>query len=53
MTVADCPGVGAIVAGTLMTVTLPADHPVMDGALAAQLPAAIVERIEHPLRALI
>lgn len=35
--------------GTLMTVTLSADHRVIDGALAAQWLAAFVERIEHPL----
>lgn len=35
-----------------MTVTLSADHRVMDGALAARLLAAIVERIESPVLAL-
>lgn len=38
---------GALVVGSVMTVTLSADHRVMDGALAAQLLAAIVERIEN------
>lgn len=42
-----------IVVGTVMTVTLSADHRVLDGALAAQLLAAIVERIENPLRMLV
>ena len=44
---------GALAVGTVMTVTLSADHRVMDGALAAQLLAAIVERIENPVLALI
>ena len=39
--------------GTVMTVTLSADHRVLDGAVGAQLLAAIVERIENPLRALV
>lgn len=39
--------------GTVMTVTLSADHRVIDGAVGAQLLAAIVERIENPLRMLV
>ena len=39
--------------GTVMTVTLSADHRVIDGAVGAQLLSAIVERIENPLRMLI
>ena len=39
--------------GTVMTVTLSADHRVLDGALAARWLAAIVERIENPLRMLV
>ncbi len=39
--------------GTVMTVTLSADHRVLDGAVGALLLAAIVERIENPLRALV
>ena len=39
--------------GTVMTVTLSADHRVLDGAVGAQLLAAIVERIENPLRMLV
>ncbi|WP_404429440.1 2-oxo acid dehydrogenase subunit E2 [Microbacterium lacus] len=42
-----------IVVGTLMTVTLSADHRVLDGAVAAELLAAIVERIEKPLQMLV
>jgi pyruvate dehydrogenase E2 component (dihydrolipoamide acetyltransferase) len=37
-----------IVVGTVMTVTLSADHRVMDGALAARWLAAFVARIESP-----
>jgi pyruvate dehydrogenase E2 component (dihydrolipoamide acetyltransferase) len=37
-----------IVVGTVMTVTLSADHRVMDGALAARWLAAFVTRIESP-----
>ncbi len=43
---------GALAVGTVMTVTLSADHRVMDGALAARLLAAIVERVESPVLAL-
>ena len=42
-----------LVVGTVMTVTLSADHRVIDGAVGAQLLAAIVERIENPLRMLV
>lgn len=44
---------GEIVVGTVMTVTLSADHRVLDGALAAQWLAAFVKRIEKPLSILI
>ena len=40
---------GALAVGTIMTVTLSADHRVLDGALAAQWLAAFVKRIESPL----
>ncbi|WP_448809769.1 dihydrolipoamide acetyltransferase family protein [Agromyces bauzanensis] len=40
---------GALEVGTVMTVTLSADHRVLDGALAARWLAAFVARIEHPL----
>ena len=43
---------GALAVGAVMTVTLSADHRVMDGALAARLLAAIVERVESPVPAL-
>ena len=39
---------GALAVGTLMTVTLSADHRVLDGALAARWLAAFVARIENP-----
>ncbi|WP_314503955.1 dihydrolipoamide acetyltransferase family protein [uncultured Microbacterium sp.] len=42
-----------LVVGTVMTITLSADHRVLDGAVGAQLLAAIVERIENPLRMLV
>ncbi|MES2095065.1 MAG: dihydrolipoamide acetyltransferase family protein [Actinomycetota bacterium] len=44
---------GQIVAGTLMTVTLSADHRVIDGAVAAEWLAAFVRRIENPLSMLV
>lgn len=44
---------GAIEVGTVMTVTLSADHRVLDGALAAQWLAAFVRHIEHPLGMLV
>ncbi len=44
---------GAIEVGTVMTVTLSADHRVLDGVLAAQWLAAFVRRIENPLTILV
>ncbi|MCY7288371.1 MAG: 2-oxo acid dehydrogenase subunit E2 [Cryobacterium sp.] len=44
---------GAIQVGTVMTVTLSADHRVLDGVLAAQWLAAFVRRIENPITTLI
>jgi pyruvate dehydrogenase E2 component (dihydrolipoamide acetyltransferase) len=44
---------GQLVVGTVMTVTLSADHRVVDGAVAAQWMAAFVTRIENPLTILI
>lgn len=44
---------GALDSATLMTVTLSADHRVLDGALAARWLAAFVERIENPLSLLL
>jgi pyruvate dehydrogenase E2 component (dihydrolipoamide acetyltransferase) len=44
---------GAIEVGTIMTVTLSADHRVLDGALAAQWLAAFVNRIESPVGMLV
>jgi len=44
---------GQLAVGTVMTVTLSADHRVLDGALAAQWLAAFVRRIEHPLSMLV
>ncbi len=38
---------------TVMTVTLSADHRVIDGAIAAQWLAAFTKRIENPLSILI
>lgn len=40
---------GAIAVGTVMTVTLSADHRVLDGVLAAQWLGAFVKRIENPI----
>lgn len=40
---------GGLEVGTLMSVTLSADHRVLDGALAARWLQAFVARIEHPL----
>lgn len=40
---------GALEVGTVMTVTLSADHRVLDGALAARWLAAFVTRIENPV----
>ncbi|WP_199176690.1 dihydrolipoamide acetyltransferase family protein [Subtercola sp. Z020] len=44
---------GELAVGTVMTVTLSADHRVIDGALAGQWLAAFVKRIENPLTILI
>jgi len=44
---------GQLAVGTVMTVTLSADHRVLDGALAAQWLAAFVKHVEHPLGMLV
>lgn len=44
---------GELTVGTVMTVTLSADHRVVDGALGAQWLQAFQQRIEHPLSILI
>ena len=44
---------GALVAATVMTVTLSADHRVLDGAVGARWLAAFTELVEHPLRLLV
>lgn len=44
---------GGLAVGTVMTVTLSADHRVLDGAVAAQWLAAFQRRIENPLSILI
>lgn len=44
---------GSLSAATVMSVTLSADHRVLDGALAAQWLAAFVARIENPLQILL
>jgi len=44
---------GTLVAASVMTVTLSADHRVLDGALAAEWLAAFVRRIENPLTILL
>ncbi len=44
---------GALEVATVMTVTMSADHRVLDGALAAQWLAAFVARIENPLSLLV
>lgn len=44
---------GVIEVGTVMTVTLSADHRVLDGVLAARWLAAFVKRIENPMTILI
>ena len=44
---------GELAVGTVMTVTLSADHRVVDGALGAQWLQAFKTRIEHPLTILI
>ncbi|MEZ3160425.1 dihydrolipoamide acetyltransferase family protein [Microbacterium sp. BWT-B31] len=44
---------GALAVGTLMSVTLSADHRVIDGAVGARWLAAFVRRMEHPLSMLV
>ena len=44
---------GALAVGTVMTVTLSADHRVVDGAVAGEWIAAFVRRIESPLSLLV
>jgi pyruvate dehydrogenase E2 component (dihydrolipoamide acetyltransferase) len=44
---------GELQVGTVMTVTLSADHRVIDGAVAAAWMAAFVRRVENPLTMLI
>lgn len=44
---------GTLTVGTVMTVTLSADHRVVDGFVAAQWMAAFVRRIENPMSILI
>lgn len=44
---------GQLVVGQVMTVTLSADHRVIDGAVAAEWMAAFVRRIENPVSALL
>ncbi|KAA9133620.1 dihydrolipoamide acetyltransferase family protein [Microbacterium caowuchunii] len=44
---------GGLAVGTVMTVTLSADHRVLDGAVAAEWLAAFTRGIEHPLSLLI
>ena len=44
---------GELAVGTVMTVTLSADHRVIDGAIAAEWMAAFVRRIENPVSALL
>jgi pyruvate dehydrogenase E2 component (dihydrolipoamide acetyltransferase) len=44
---------GELTTATVMTVTLSADHRVLDGALAAQWLAAFTDRIQHPLSLLV
>jgi pyruvate dehydrogenase E2 component (dihydrolipoamide acetyltransferase) len=44
---------GALAVGTVMSVTLSADHRVIDGAVAAEWMAAFVRRIESPLSLLV
>jgi pyruvate dehydrogenase E2 component (dihydrolipoamide acetyltransferase) len=43
---------GVLAVGTIMTVTLSADHRVLDGALAARWLAAFVTRVENPVSTL-
>lgn len=44
---------GQVVVATVMTVTLSADHRVIDGAVAAEWMAAFVRRIENPITILV
>lgn len=44
---------GALAVGTVMSVTLSADHRVIDGAVAAEWMAAFVHRIENPVSTLL
>lgn len=44
---------GALTVATVLTVTLSADHRVLDGALAAQWLAEFTDRIQHPLSLLV
>lgn len=44
---------GVLAVGTVMTVTLSADHRVIDGAVAAEWMAAFVRRVENPVSALL
>jgi pyruvate dehydrogenase E2 component (dihydrolipoamide acetyltransferase) len=44
---------GELAVGTVMTVTLSADHRVIDGAVAAEWMAAFVRRIENPVTTLL
>jgi pyruvate dehydrogenase E2 component (dihydrolipoamide acetyltransferase) len=44
---------GQLAVGTVMTVTLSADHRVIDGAVAAEWMAAFVRRVEHPISLLL
>jgi pyruvate dehydrogenase E2 component (dihydrolipoamide acetyltransferase) len=44
---------GVLAVGTIMTVTLSADHRVVDGAVAAEWMSAFVRRIENPVTALL
>jgi pyruvate dehydrogenase E2 component (dihydrolipoamide acetyltransferase) len=44
---------GALSAATIMTVTLSADHRVLDGALAARWLGAFTARVENPLSLLL
>lgn len=44
---------GQLAVGTVMTVTLSADHRVIDGAVAAEWMAAFVRRIENPVSVLL
>ncbi|MBW4031989.1 MAG: 2-oxo acid dehydrogenase subunit E2 [Acidobacteria bacterium] len=44
---------GQLAVGNVMTVTLSADHRVIDGAVAAEWMAAFVRRVEHPVSLLL